>query len=130
MAKSLTREKAERKKEQAAAFMDRIGQPDRADEFRGMSVDEYAAGKGIRLTNPQRSRTMAQTAATTKADLQDQMDRAIEVLDDAYTPEASREELAQAIGQALDILRGEDEEPEEEDEDEPAEEEDEDDDLD
>jgi hypothetical protein len=33
MAKSVTREQAERKKTQAAAFMERIGEPDRASEF-------------------------------------------------------------------------------------------------
>jgi hypothetical protein len=33
MAKQVTVEQAERKKQQAAAFMERIGEPDRADEF-------------------------------------------------------------------------------------------------
>jgi len=46
---------------------------------------------------------------TTKADLQDQIDSAIEVLQDAYTPETSREDLAAAVVSALDILNGEDE---------------------
>lgn len=45
----------------------------------------------------------------TKADLQDAIDQACSVLEDAYTPEASREELAEAIGEALDVLQGEDE---------------------
>ncbi len=44
---------------------------------------------------------------TTKADLQDQIDSAIGVLDDAYQPEVTREDLAEAVGNALDILRGE-----------------------
>lgn len=44
---------------------------------------------------------------TSKADLQDQIDQAIDVLDDAYAPESTREDLASAIGSALDILRGE-----------------------
>lgn len=43
---------------------------------------------------------------TTKADLQDQIDSAIGVLDDAYQPEVTREDLAEAVD-ALDILRGE-----------------------
>lgn len=42
-----------------------------------------------------------------KTDLQDQIDQAIDVLDDAYAPESSREDLAEAVGNALDILRGE-----------------------
>jgi hypothetical protein len=44
----------------------------------------------------------------TKTELQDCVDEAASILEDAYTPEASREELAAAIGQALDILSGED----------------------
>jgi hypothetical protein len=42
-----------------------------------------------------------------KADLQDRIDQAIDVLDDAYAPETTREDLAAAIGTSLDILRGE-----------------------
>jgi hypothetical protein len=59
---------------------------------------------------------MAAATTTRKADLQDQIDRAIETLDDAHQPESTREELAQAIGEALDIRRGEEEEAEEEEE--------------
>ena len=43
---------------------------------------------------------------SSKADLQDQIDQAIDVLDDAYAPESTREDLATAVGSALDILRG------------------------
>lgn len=53
---------------------------------------------------------MANGTSVTKADLQDQIDEAIDVLDDAYAPESNREELAQAVGKALDILRGEEQE--------------------
>ena len=60
---------------------------------------------------------MAAVTTTSKSDLQDQIDRAIATLDDAYQPETTREDLAQAVGEALDILRGEDEEAEDEDED-------------
>ena len=42
------------------------------------------------------------------APLQDQIDRSIETLEAAYQPETAREDLAIAIGEALDILRGED----------------------
>jgi hypothetical protein len=34
------------------------------------------------------------------------MDEAIDLLDEAYAPEANREDLAAAIGSALDVLRG------------------------
>ena len=110
MAKSITREQAEHKKAQAAEFMGRVGDPDRADEFDDMGVEEYADHRGFRLTNQQRSTTMATSTGPTKADLQDQIDSAIETLEDAYTPETTREDLAEAVGSALDILNGEDEE--------------------
>jgi hypothetical protein len=41
------RDQAERKKHQAAGFMNRIGEPDRADEFDDMSVEEYAEHRGF-----------------------------------------------------------------------------------
>ena len=41
----------------------------------------------------------------TKADMQDCLDQVQDILPDAYTPEASREDLA-AIGDALDVLEG------------------------
>lgn len=44
--------------------------------------------------------------------LNETIDEAIAILEDAYTPEASREELAEAIGNVLDTLS-----PQEEDED-------------
>jgi hypothetical protein len=42
----------------------------------------------------------------TKTDLQDCVDQAIDILTDAYTPESSREDLAAAVGDALDALEG------------------------
>lgn len=116
VAKQLTREKAERKRLQAAAFMERIGEPDRAEEFRSMTADQYAAHRGVTLTNPQNLRrrtTMAAVTTTSKSDLQSRIDDAIDTLDEAYAPESNREDLAQAVGDALDILRGEDEEEDE-----------------
>ena len=56
---------------------------------------------------------MAQaTAGPTKSDLQAQIDEAIDILDEAYAPETTREDLADAVGRALDTLRGEDEDDE------------------
>lgn len=52
---------------------------------------------------------MANGTTTSKAVLQDQIDRAISTLEDAYTPETNREDMAEAVGNALDILKGEDE---------------------
>lgn len=58
---------------------------------------------------------MANSAS--KTDLQDQIDQAVDVLDDAYAPESSREDLAEAVGNALDILRGETDDDDEDDDD-------------
>jgi hypothetical protein len=58
---------------------------------------------------------MANNANPSKGELQERIDSAIDLLDDAYTPETSREDLAQAVGQALDILNGEDEDEEDDD---------------
>jgi hypothetical protein len=69
-------------------ILERIGESDRADEFRVMSTDEYAEEKGLVITNPRYrkwSRTTATATSPTKTELQDQIDRAIETLDDAYT---------------------------------------------
>jgi hypothetical protein len=83
-----------------------------------MSTNEYAEHKGFRLSNPRftiRRVAMATTSTPSKLELEDQIDQAIDVLDDAYAPESTREELAEAVGQALDILRGEEEEEDEDD---------------
>jgi hypothetical protein len=107
MAKPLTRDQAERKKQQAAAFMERIGEPDRASEFDDMSVEEYAEHRGFELVaNPSRKARKREMATGSKAELSDAIDQAVDVLNDAYAPEATREELATAVGQALDILNG------------------------
>src|SRR5262249_27224359 len=102
MAKQVTREQAERKEGPAVTFMERLGEPDRADEFDQMSVDEYAEQRGLQLANPGRQERKTIMAANTKADLQEQFDNAVEVLNEAYAPESTREELAEAVGQALD----------------------------
>ena len=42
MAKEVTREQAATKNAQAAGLMERTGQHDRAQEYRSMSVEDYA----------------------------------------------------------------------------------------
>jgi len=44
------------------------------------------------------------------AEIETLLDQVQDVLDDAYSPESTREELAGAIGEALAMLEGEDEE--------------------
>jgi len=127
VAKQLTRDQAERKRQQAVAFLDRIGEPERAAEFDGMSVEDYAEHRGFELAANPRRKARKQTMAT-KSELEEQIDGALQVLNDAYTPEASREELAEAVGNALDILNGEDaDDSDDDDSDDEADDEDEDD---
>jgi hypothetical protein len=115
VAKQVTREQAERKQRQAVTLMERIGDSDRADEFDGMSVEDYAEHRGLQIANPRG--TGRKTKMATKNELQEQLDGIGEVLNGAYTPEASREELAEAVGQALDIINGDDEDDDSADED-------------
>jgi len=50
-------------------------------------------------------------------DLQSSVDDAVAILEDAYQPESTREDLVGAVSEALDLLSGEEEEePGEEDE--------------
>lgn len=58
---------------------------------------------------------MVNNASPSKGELQERIDSAIDLLDDAYTPEINREDLAQAVGQALDVLKGEDEDEDDDD---------------
>jgi hypothetical protein len=109
--KTITREQAEAKRQKAVDFLNRIGQSDSADEFDAMSTDEYAEHKGLTLTNPRTRRNCYMPAnGQTKTDLQEILDNLQEILDSVYAPESSREDLAAAVGEALDAISGEDEE--------------------
>ncbi len=67
---------------------------------------------------------MANNASPSKGELQERIDSAIDLLDDAYAPETTREDLAQAVGQALDVLKGEDEDEDEDEDDDDSEDDD------
>lgn len=102
----VTRQKAEQKRQKAVDFLNRIGESEKADEFATMSTQEYIDHKGLQVTNnPRRNCFMPQR----KADLQDILDSVQDLLENVYTPESSREELAAAVGDARDQLTGEDE---------------------
>ena len=90
MAKEMTRDQAQRKKAQDVRFMERIGEPDRAEEFDDMTVDEYAEHRGLRLANPNMNRRRTLARNRSKIEMQGEMERAIDTLDGAYTPETSR----------------------------------------
>ena len=95
-----------------------VGDEERADEVEAESPEEYAERKRITITNPLKRRpNVANGNDMTRAELQDVVDNAIQILTDAYTPESSREDLAAAVGEALDALEGNGGDDEDSDED-------------
>jgi hypothetical protein len=117
--KDQTFKQVEATKAKAARFVrDALGDDDRADDIEDESPEDYADRKGITITNPGRRTIMANgngNNGMTKADLQDCIDSATDILTAAYTPEASREELAAAVGDALDALAGDTDDEDEDD---------------
>jgi hypothetical protein len=115
-----TLDQVEATKDQAVRFLrDVVGNDDRADEVEDEDPGDYADRKGIVIANPSKRRTtnMANGNDMTKADLQDCVDQATQILTDAYVPEASREDLAEAIGEALAALEGDTGDEEDDDDD-------------
>jgi len=115
-----TYDQVEATKDKAVRFLrDFVGNDDRADEVEDEDPEDYAARKGIVITNPSKRRTpnMANGNGMTKPELEDCVDKATQILTDAYVPEASREDLAEAIGEALSALEGDTEEGDDDDDD-------------
>jgi hypothetical protein len=110
--KQQTYEQVEARKDKGARFLrDVLDDDDRADDIEDESVEDYAERKGITITNLGRRANMANGNGgndMTKSELEDCIDQVTEILQAAYTPEATREEMAAAIGDALDALSGED----------------------
>jgi hypothetical protein len=87
--------------------------PDLPSDLEDLTAEEYAQRKAIIIANPLERRIHnvagngngnGKGGGMTKADLQDACDQVQQILEDAYAPESSREDLAAAIGAALDIL--------------------------
>ena len=81
---------------------------DLADSSEDEDVESYAKRKGLKISNSPKRRTTAVANGNdvTKNELQDCVDQATQILEDAYQPETSREEAMAAIGDALDALSG------------------------
>lgn len=107
-------------KQKAVRFVRSVlGDEEKADQIEAESVEDYASRKRFSISNPRKN--MPNT--TTKDELQSQVDELKEalgeiheILSDAYTPEATREKLAKAIGEALELIDVEEDEDEDEDE--------------
>jgi hypothetical protein len=115
MKKNRTYEQVQTVQQRAVNFLRNVLENDnRADEVEGMSPEQWADEKGIRITNPEGREKVANgnggngadIEGMSKADLADMIDQVTGILEDAYSPESSREDLASAIGDALDILEG------------------------
>jgi hypothetical protein len=110
---TLSRAQVQRRKDQAARFTrDVLADPDRAAEIEAQPVEDYAAGRGFELQNPKTGPRKMASLPSQVDDLQETLDNVQSILEDAYTPEASREQLAEAVGQALDEIEPDDEEEE------------------
>jgi hypothetical protein len=71
MQKSLTREQLQSRKERAVRFVrDVLGDPGRAEEIEGESLDDYADRRRIQLTNPSKRKTAIMANGKTKAELE------------------------------------------------------------
>jgi hypothetical protein len=113
--KILTRDQAESRKDKAVRFAESVlDDPDLADDIASEDLDDWVERKGITLIDNPRERSLKSLKMAngnggsdmTKTELQGCVDGALDILQGAYTPEASREELAAAVGDAIDALSG------------------------
>ena len=108
--KQKTLELVEKTQTKAVQFArDVLRDDDLADSLEDEDPESYAERKHISIINSPDRRGMEMASGNgngsmTKADLADVCDQVQDILEDAYTPEASREDLAAAIGDALDLL--------------------------
>ena len=87
--------------------MERIGEPERASEYRDMSVEEYAEGRGLTLaSNPRGGFYMP---GETKSELNDRLDEISDLIDAALDAELSREEVIGKIKEMRDVVESEEE---------------------
>lgn len=113
--KYLTRSEAETKRQQAIAFLRRIGNDDAADSFEAMDAAEYAEHRGAQLLqNPtRRASPMPRQTGPTKAELADRLEEITDLAEEALDPELTREDLVVKIKELADVASGEAEDQEE-----------------
>jgi hypothetical protein len=124
--KVLTREQLEGRKERAERFTrDVLEDPERADEISDESLESYAEGRGIELSNPMEKRTVrvwnptkrrirTEMARRSREELED---RVAELEAENETLQSENEELQGQIDEISDIVSGNGEENEEEEDD-------------
>jgi hypothetical protein len=108
--KILTRDQAQSRKDEAVRFAENVlDDPDLADSISSEDLDDWVSRKGITLVSNPKARSLKMANGNgnmTKADLEDAVDSALDILQGAYVPEADRETLAAAVGDAIDALSG------------------------
>jgi predicted RNase H-like nuclease (RuvC/YqgF family) len=107
--KQLTREQVQARKEKAARFTESVlGDPNRADEIRDESVDDYAARRKLEITNPHRRGVMPRKSIEDyRAEIADLKGQIGEL-------EEENESLQGRLDQITEIISPEEEEEEEE----------------
>jgi len=107
-----TLEQVEQTKAKAARFADNdLDDPDLADDLEDESPEDYAARKGIVITNTG-GKAMANGngdgdygfSGWTKQDCVDALQQVAQIADDGYDPMSSRKEAIQALADILDAL--------------------------
>jgi len=114
--KVLTQAQAETAKKRASIFLRNVLQDrQRADEVEAESLQDWAAETGRRIVNPHRrsSQIMAQSSPS-KADLQDLIDQASDIVNDALDPALTREAVVEKLQDLDSLLNGDEEADEEE----------------
>jgi hypothetical protein len=98
--KQFTEAQAEQKRQQAIAFLERIGED--PGEFEEMSAGEYAEHRGAKIVNPSRGkRTM------TKTELDVLVDDIADGLDECLDPSLTREQVIEKVQELSALASGE-----------------------
>lgn len=104
-------------KQKAVRFVRSVlGDEEKADQIEAESVEDYASRKRFSISNPRKNmpNTTTKELQSQVDDLKEALGQIHEILSDAYTPEATREKLAKAIGEALELIDVEEDEDEDE----------------
>lgn len=122
--KALTWDQLRDRKQRAVQFLTAVLRDEqRADEVEQESLADYAARRGLTVAeNPHEGKSPMASNRELQEEiraLESALESVQDVLDEVYEPESTREQLASAIGEALDEIEealGEEAEGEEEDE--------------
>jgi len=89
----------------------------RADEISDETVEAYAGRKKIQIENPKR-RSTSMDGTVTKAELEETLDEAEDILDSALDAKLTREELVGKVEEVYTLIAGEEVDDEDDDDDE------------